>query len=105
MKLSRLLKGHLKEKLVSTGSLSKLEGRCTGDSLGKAFLLIGAAMTNEEMVSATDRNPKELYALVTSLINQHELLHLAITCEGQHVFAKYDIEMSDDEIHRELAGL
>lgn len=105
MRISRLYKGKLLETLNSAGTLSGIQERCTGETVGKALRLIGTAMASKVTTTETDKNVGELHEVVKELVKHLELKHLVVSVTGGGVSVEYRIFMEADEIHRELAGL
>lgn len=105
MRISRLYKGKLLDTLNNAGTLKGIQERCTGETVGKALRLIGAAMAGKITVTETDKSVSELHLVVKALIKKLELQHLVVFVTGAGVSVEYRIFMEADEIYRELAGL
>lgn len=105
MRISRLYKGKLLETLKSAGTLSGIQERCTGETVGKALRLIGTAMVTKVTATETDKSVGELHRVVKELVKHLELKHLEVFVTGAGVSVAYRIFMDADELHRELAGL
>lgn len=98
--ISRLFAGSLKEKLRAQGSLQCIENRCTGESTAKALIAIGTVMSNGGGIYTHKLKQHEL-EMVQGFIYVLELQFIKVT----ETTLSYNIKLTDDEIHKELAGL
>ena len=98
MKICKVYKGHLKEKLIQNGSLKSIADRCTGKTIAAGLQVLSTAMlVPGKGISNNELSGNDLIALIDKLdLNFFEVSINTVT---------YQPYMTETEIHLELAGV